>query len=86
MYAFALLIKPAAGKVLSYRHLLPAAGAPEETIAGQDETSADEEGFDKMDAAYDPEFLDNPELRSGKHRTVINLTSYVVLSLLPRLG
>lgn len=47
------------------------------------ESSADEETFERTDAAYDPEFLDNPELRSGRHRTVINLTSYMVLSSLP---
>lgn len=54
-----------------------------EVVAELLESSADEETFERTDAAYDPEFLDNPELRSGRHRTVINLTSYMVLSSLP---
>lgn len=79
----ALLAKPMAGKVLSYRYLLPVGSNSEETAADPSERPGDGEEFDKTDAAYDPEFLDNPELRSGKHRTIINLTSYVVLPATP---
>lgn len=55
----------------------------DEAAAEPLERPTDEEMFDKTDAGYDPEFLDNPELRSGKHRTVINLTSYMVWPCLP---
>ncbi|PJF16876.1 hypothetical protein PSACC_03311 [Paramicrosporidium saccamoebae] len=49
-------------KVQSYRHLLP----------HLDSETSEEEGD-----PYNPNFLDDPELRTGKHRTVIALTSFL---------
>ena len=49
----------------SYRHLLP------NPDAGSTDSSSDDE------TEYDANFLDDPELRTGKHRTVIALTSFL---------
>jgi hypothetical protein len=51
-------------KVQSYRHLLPDL---------DEHSESDSEGEEQ----YDPNFLDDPELRTGKHRTVIALTSFL---------
>ena len=41
-------------------------------------SSSSDEEVGEDDDDYDPESLDNPELRSGRHRTVITLASYLV--------
>lgn len=58
------IFRQPSGKVQSYRHLLPGL------------TLVDEE---KEEDIYDPDYLDNPELKTGRHRTVIALTSFMVL-------
>lgn len=41
-------------------------------------SSSEEEGaIDAVELTYRPDFLDDPELRSGKHRTVISLASFL---------
>lgn len=44
------------------------------------EMSITQEQSAEGSSMYDPDFIDDPELTTGKHRTVLNLPSFRVIS------
>eukprot|EP01133_Synstelium_polycarpum_P006619 gene6619-7694_t len=60
-------------KETSYAHLLSS-----NYIAPPMQVAADEVDANGVPLKYDPMFLDNSELKTGKHRTVMNLPGYKV--------